>query len=201
MSDEEWRPVVGWEGLYEVSSHGRVKGYRNKILNPKPSKSTGYKSVVLSRKGSKERRSIHRMVAESFLPNPNTYPLVRHLNDIKIDNRLENLSWGTYVDNGLDSVINGGHRMFSVLECPHGHTYDEGNTRINPLGRRECRVCRKVWLNKSSKKMAERGIPPGDPRHGTYTGYRHYKCRCDKCKQARREYAQDLARRKRGSLN
>lgn len=208
MSDEEWRPVVGWEGLYEVSSLGRVKslynpenGRREYIREVSPSKSTGYLYVSFSSNGVKERRPIHRVVAQSFLPNPKGLPLVRHLNDVKTDNRVENLAWGTYRENGLDSVANGGHRMFSITQCPHGHPYDEGNTRINPLGRRECRICRKGWLEKSSLGMASRGLSASDPRHGTYSAYRHYKCRCNPCKLARKEYARGLRERKRESSN
>lgn len=50
---------------------------------------------------------IHRLLCETFIPNPNNYPLVRHLNDVKTDNRLENLSWGTRADNGSDASKNG----------------------------------------------------------------------------------------------
>ena len=50
---------------------------------------------------------MHRLLALAFIPNPNNYPLVRHLNDIKTDNRLENLVWGTMSENMKDSIKNG----------------------------------------------------------------------------------------------
>ena len=50
---------------------------------------------------------MHRLLALAFIPNPNDYPLVRHLNDIKTDNRLENLAWGTMSENMKDSIKNG----------------------------------------------------------------------------------------------
>ena len=50
---------------------------------------------------------MHRLLALAFIPNPNNYPLVRHLNDIKTDNRLENLAWGTMSENIKDSIKNG----------------------------------------------------------------------------------------------
>ena len=50
---------------------------------------------------------MHRLLALAFIPNPNNYPLVRHLNDIKTDNRLENLAWGTMSENMKDSIKNG----------------------------------------------------------------------------------------------
>ena len=49
----------------------------------------------------------HRLIAECFIPNPNNYPLVRHLNDNKFDIRIENLAWGTKSDNMNDAVLNG----------------------------------------------------------------------------------------------
>ena len=56
---------------------------------------------------------IHRLIAQTFLPNPDNLPLVRHLNDIKDDNRVENLAWGTVFDNHLDCVKNGNYHPIS----------------------------------------------------------------------------------------
>lgn len=99
---EIWLPVVGYEGLYEVSNWGRVKSlnykntHREKILIPW-AKDDGYLMVRLYNKGKSKYRSIHQLVAEAFIPNPNGYTIVHHINhEDKIsrqDNRVENLQW------------------------------------------------------------------------------------------------------------
>lgn len=117
---EEWRPVKGYEGLYEVSSKARVKRVERLITRSdgvtrrfdenirKVSVSRkGYLRLMLSKDWVLKNHEVHRLMAEAFIPNPNGLPMVRHLNDIKTDNRLENFAWGTAKDNGEDAVRNG----------------------------------------------------------------------------------------------
>lgn len=93
---------------YLINKDGRVytKNY-NKIMIPHIS-NRGYKTLTLCKNGEKHQRSLHRLLAMVFIPNPNNYPLVRHLNDKKGDNRIENLAWGTHLDNFFDKKKNGG---------------------------------------------------------------------------------------------
>jgi hypothetical protein len=89
--EENWLPVVGYEGLYEVSDLGRVKGLkRGKILKPKLEKN-GYARATLHNKGEK-KCSIHRLVLQTFLPIEDEMDC-DHINHIKNDNRLANLRW------------------------------------------------------------------------------------------------------------
>lgn len=96
---EVWRPVKGYEGLYEVSSFGRIKSLpRNGTVNKEyimigSIQKNGYKGVILSKNGKKKRVTVHRIVAEEFIPNPLNLPCVNHKSEIKTDNRVENLEW------------------------------------------------------------------------------------------------------------
>lgn len=99
---EFWRPVVGWEGGYEVSSLGRVKtlpkkqnGFKNRLLKPMVNP-FGYVYVMLS---ERKHIFIHRLVAIAFIKNPNNKPSVNHINGKKDDNYLWNLEWVTRSEN------------------------------------------------------------------------------------------------------
>ena len=91
---EEWRDVLGYEGLYEVSDQGRVR--RNgKIL--KPGKNNwGYLQVFLSKNEILKTSKIHRLVASAFIPNPQNLPEINHKDENKTNNCLDNLEWCTH---------------------------------------------------------------------------------------------------------
>lgn len=87
---ERWQPVTGFEGLYDVSSSGRVRNARNlRVLKPK-SAGAGYSQVCL---GAGNYRYVHRLVADAFHPNPDGLPQVNHLDGDKRNNAAENLEW------------------------------------------------------------------------------------------------------------
>lgn len=101
MIKEAWLPIIGYEGLYEVSNHGRVrslghdKNHKGKILKPILF-STGYLMVSLSKNNIAKRCSIHRLVAIAFIPNPNRLPCVNHRDQNRQNNYVTNLEWCSY---------------------------------------------------------------------------------------------------------
>lgn len=94
----EWMPVKGFEGHYEVSNNGRVrstkKGHTHE-MKVKDNRITGYRFVSMQANGVKATRTVHRLVAEAFIPNDENLPQVNHINEDKRDNRVENLEWCT----------------------------------------------------------------------------------------------------------
>jgi hypothetical protein len=103
----EWRPVVGFEGYYLVSSDGKIKSlYRTqKILKPKSDKD-GYKACSLYSPDSKKPKHVrvHRIVAEAFLDNPNRLPVVNHIDSDVTNNSVSNLEWCTILHNNTHGV-------------------------------------------------------------------------------------------------
>lgn len=90
---EEWKDIVGYEKHYQISNKGRIRSkHTNAILNP--SKTGGYYHIGLRYEKRKEC-TIHRLVAEAFLPNPNNLPFVNHKDENKLNNNVENLEWCT----------------------------------------------------------------------------------------------------------
>ncbi len=111
---EIWKDIIGYESLYSVSNLGRVKALKRKINSPRGFRTArerilkiadcnGYSLVMLCKEGTRINKLVHRLVAISFLNNPENKPCINHKNGIKTDNRVENLEWSTYSENELHS--------------------------------------------------------------------------------------------------
>ena len=110
---EEWRDIVGYEGLYQVSNQGRVRSLDREVkrkgnsictLKGKIKKNTigkkGYLYTYLTDKnGNTKSIFTHRLVAQAFISNPENKPEIDHINGIRNDNRVENLRWVTKEEN------------------------------------------------------------------------------------------------------
>lgn len=104
---DEWKPVKGYEELYEVSANGGVRNVKRGGKMLAKCYSHGYFIVQLYKCGGKTTKGVHRLVAESFIPNPDNKPQVNHKNGIKTDNRADNLEWVTAFENHLHAEMTG----------------------------------------------------------------------------------------------
>lgn len=101
----EWFPVKGFEGAYLISKCGKIKSlYKScKILKPKEDKD-GYYGVALSYYGKVFHKRVHRLVAETFLDNPNSLPVVNHKDSNNQNNNVDNLEWCTVLGNSMHYI-------------------------------------------------------------------------------------------------
>lgn len=106
LEGEEWRDVIGYEGLYMVSSFGRIfSKMKNRLLSPcKNSSKMPHLYIDARKNGCRTKLYIHRLVALAFIPNPENKPCIDHINTIRHDNRIENLRWATYKENGNNEI-------------------------------------------------------------------------------------------------
>lgn len=118
---EEWCPIPGYEGLYEVSSTGRVRSLdrvvsyvwrgRPKVMSKAGTvlapeiDDDGYFRVRLFRNGNQQKFGIHQLVALAFIANPDGLPEVAHIDHNRRHNRPSNLKWASRPGNHTDSVI------------------------------------------------------------------------------------------------
>lgn len=97
-----WKAIDGHE-TYEVSDQGEVSNKLGQVLKPQPKR--GYHCVQLYRDGKSKLFLIHRLVAGAFLDNPENLPQVDHINNIRSDNRLENLRWVNQSQNNQNTSM------------------------------------------------------------------------------------------------
>lgn len=105
MKQEIWKDVTGYEGLYQVSNLGRVRSLtRYKRIMTGHINTWRYRQVTLTKNKIKKMFSVHRLVAEAFIPNPENKPEVDHINTLRDDNRVENLRWVSSSENSLNPI-------------------------------------------------------------------------------------------------
>lgn len=149
---EIWKDIKGFEGRYQVSNYGRVKslarivkrgqnGYRNvkeTILSPRTDTKRGYQTISIRIHPKRYNLSLHRLVAETFIPNPNNYPVINHIDGNPSNNNVNNLEWCTQSYNVKYSYTNGNAKptpgCFKKGNIPHNiirvSQYSLNNTYI-----------------------------------------------------------------------
>ncbi|WP_260301600.1 NUMOD4 motif-containing HNH endonuclease [Schleiferilactobacillus harbinensis] len=106
---EKWKDIEHYEGIYQVSNLGRVRSiprvdgighpWHGKVLKPTPQRN-GYLNVsLLDGHGNRKKMRVHRLVAQAFVPNPNNYQEVNHLDECRTNNCASNLEWCTTQQN------------------------------------------------------------------------------------------------------
>lgn len=120
LPNEEWRDIKDFEGLYQISSYGRVKSLpkehitRHKYITKTKILRCGYKLmgyvfVNLCKNKKRKGYSLHYLVANNFLDNNNNYPVIMHIDNDKENNHVSNLKFGTYKENIQSAYDDGLH--------------------------------------------------------------------------------------------
>ena len=122
------KDIPGYEGLYAVTEDGKVWSYKGWFFL-KPGLAKWYASVSLCKNWKPRQWRVNRIVALTYLSNPNNYPIVRHLDNNKLNNHVSNLDWCTYSTNAKQA-------------------WDDG---LNPLTDRQIEARRKIWFSKGIK--------------------------------------------------
>jgi hypothetical protein len=107
MENEEWRDVVGYEGLYEVSNYGNIRNYKTKIKKLFVFDKKGYVRVSLYKNSKPTMKRVHRFVALAFISNPLKKSQVNHIDGDKDNNIVSNLEWVTNQENMTHAIKSG----------------------------------------------------------------------------------------------
>ena len=159
---EVWRPIVGWEGFYEVSDQGQIRSMPRVASNGQhyPSRirrqmdhRLGYKLISLSGGGRRTTLTVQSVVLAAFRgPRPPGYEAC-HADGDKANNALANLRWDTKEANAHDrDHVHKNNFQANKTHCPGGHEYTPENTYVNPSGHRRCRTCHRnrIWERKAA---------------------------------------------------
>ncbi|TAL42380.1 MAG: hypothetical protein EPN91_08350 [Salinibacterium sp.] len=145
----EWRPVVGFEGRYEVSSDGRVRTVSHELKQSGTGRDYLAVSLGHGRGQGKAMKkvSVHRLVALAFHgPPPTPKHEVNHKDTNKKNNAANNLEWMTKSQNAKHAYANGcrSKPRRRKSHCANGHPLTDETTYVSPRGKRSCRECNRI---------------------------------------------------------
>lgn len=169
--NEEWRPIPGTDGIYEVSNLGRVRSLdrtitevtgkqrrkNGRVLSPFKGDANGHQVISI---GKRDRRYVHVLVLEVFVgPRPEGYEACHNDGDPH-NNALSNLRWDSASANQRDRLQHGTHHYARRTHCAHGHEYTPENTYVRVVTgpryvqaseTRACRECHRIRNRKSAR--------------------------------------------------
>lgn len=145
-SEEEWKDIKGYEGLYLISNYGKIlslyrfkengKGgyyqYTKKLT--KTMTTTGYEKIELTKDQKTKSIKVHRLVAKHFCPNPYNYNIVNHLDGNPLNNYYENLEWCRQVDNIQHAYDTNLRPTFEIDKKSLEHLYINRNMSMADIG-------------------------------------------------------------------
>lgn len=162
---EEWRPILGFEGSYEVSDQGNVRSLTRyqpdglHVIQGGPMRAaiigcdSPRRMIRMSTNGRQIAKYVAVLVLEAFVsPRPEGMQAC-HNNGDRFDDRLANLRWGTPSENQRDRLIHGTHNQANKTHCPQQHEYTPDNTYVNTAGSRCCRTCRREQMAARRKQI------------------------------------------------
>ena len=135
-----WKDIPNYEEIYEINEDGQIRSKKtNKILKTSINEK-GYIKVSLNKKNKKHKTGVHRLVALTFIPNPNNYKEVNHIDENKQNNNVNNLEWCSRKQNIEHSIKSGKFKITRVTQ------YDLKGNKIKDF-------------NSCSQAERETGIP------------------------------------------
>lgn len=163
--EKEWRDIKGYEGLYKISSNGDIysliSGKERKLKIGK----NGYVLVDLYKNGIGKWYRVHRLVAETFIENPNNLPIVMHLDNNKQNNHYSNLKWGTISENTKQAFDD------KLIDTSDTFLLTNGTDEIICEGYNEL-----IEYTKYKKSSIAEYIKTGNPlKKGKYKNYKIFK--------------------------
>ena len=153
---EIWKDIKDYEGLYQVSNLGRVRSLpkvdrlgrvHNGKIKAQVNNGSGYLIVNLKHNGKQKMKTVHRLVAETFISNDDNLPEINHIDGNKVNNRVDNLEWCTRSENVKHAIKNGLHTDFGQRKvvCVELNmvfkTIKEAESWIGVKGSRISNVC------------------------------------------------------------
>lgn len=172
---EVWKAILGYEGLYEVSNLARVRSVERDVIDYVDGKQRvrhlkekikeqtldkkGYLTVKLSKNGVDERKKVHKLVAQAFIPNPNGYDTVHHINHIQTDNRIENLEWISKEEHDRlhesDRVEACSKTVYQFEDGKIVNVWESATEAARVLGFKQCAICECCRGGRYSKKRSK----------------------------------------------
>lgn len=160
---EIWKDIIGFEGLYKISNLGRVKNYKEKLLKYCID-TRGYYKLTLCKDKKRYDKTVHRLIAENFIDNPENKPCVNHINSNRLDNRIHNLEWVTYSENNKHAHKFGNAKAVNKkkIQCSNGQIFESSYEASE-------------WLNKHIYKGSKLITSMAKNIRRACTGYSNYK--------------------------